>query len=155
MPGPITLKFFNSSATLLNLSGSYTGYGVEKGIGSLSTQPSQTLMAGAGSTTMEMDENALSNIVGGYAWINCGWVNPATDYHFGVKIYMPVQVLHMGDRPYYQIAQNTQANDPPWTTPVDDPSKPYTFSPQHDFKIVCTPTSGHTSLVVSVQISNP
>lgn len=153
MPGPIILTFTNFSSVDLTQSGSYTGFAVERGIGSLSSLPTDTLPSG-GTTTMEMNENALANLAGGYAWISLGWKNPATGYHFGVKIYMPVQVIYIGHQPYYETAAG-QGSGPTWAKPVGNPAEPYTFDPIVDFKIACTPTAGHTSLTVKVDVSNP
>lgn len=152
MPGPIKLQFANFSGALLHQSDGYTGYEVERGVGSLSMMPTDTLSAYGGSTTMEMDENALSNIAGGYAWIALGWKDPSTGYHFGVRIYMPVQVAHVGHQPYYETSCG-MSSTPTWAKPVSNPAYPYTFPKDH-FLINCTPTAEHTSLTVKVSVSD-
>lgn len=153
MPGPITITYTNFSGTTFKKSNSYSGYGVEKGVGSLSTQPLDTLQAYGGQTSIEMDENALSNIAGGYAWIDLGWKESSTDLHFGVKIYMPMQVLHMGDRPYYEVA-HANSSGPNWVKAGDSASEPYTFPTSIGYKVLCIPKSEHTSLIVNVQIDD-
>lgn len=155
MPGPIVINYTNLSATAFNQSGSFTGYGVEKGVGSLSTMPTDTLSAMGGMTSMEMDENALSNLMGGYAWINLGWKDPNTDTHFGLKIYMPVQILHIGSQPYYETAYIIDnSGDPDWSKPVSNPADPYSFPTSIGYNVACTPKASHTSLSVQVQITD-
>lgn len=152
MAGPITINFINYSRTDFKKSNSYTGYQFQHGVSTISQQPTDTLAALGGATTMSMDENALSNVASGWCWIASGWKDDS-DMHWGVKIYMPFQAIGIGDRPYYETAYG-QGSGADYQKPVDDPSEPYDFPSSVGVKIACRPTSHHTSLVVQVSVSD-
>lgn len=151
MPGPIVINYFNFSSIELTQSSGYTDYTMEEGIDSLEISPTSTLPAAGGKTTMEMSEDFLSNLGGGLAFISLGWFNPATNNHTGAKIVLPIQVLDMGDRPYYQVSSGTSST-PDWQTPVSDPADPYTY-PKVEFEAQLTADSTHTALTISITIS--
>lgn len=148
---PVSMTFTNStSQTFDECSADYTGWTVQKGVGTISQMPSSVLTPGA-STSMVMDQNFLANFASGGAWMSLGWKNPNDGYHFGIKIIIPVQVLHMGDRPYYQVSDGSSGT-PSWRTPVSDPSMSCTFG--NEFSISVTPNSTHTGLTLKAVISN-
>ena len=101
---------------------------------------------------MSMDENAIANVTSGLCSIACGWWDEANNQRWGVKIFMPAQIIHMGPRPYYEIAYGT-SKEPNWVQPVDDPAYPFSFPIAPKLIVSCTPMSQHTSLVVDVNVS--
>ena len=155
MPGPIEISFLNESRTTFDKWSAATGYLVEKGIGGITSTPTETLPALGGTTSMGMDQNVLSNLVGGVASIRVGWVSPTTGVCFGVQITMPVQVLHIGHQPYYETANGVGGHTvPTWSKPVSNPANPSSFPTTIGFHVTCTPKAGHTSLTVSVKITD-
>ena len=123
--------------------------------------PSDTLDARKG-TTFEADQWLKD--VAGKADIWCCWamLPPNGTYWFGTRIIYPLQVLHAGYSPYYEIAA---APSPPgddniqWRIPVSDPAMPYTFNAQQDhlppgLSIYCHSTAGGTALRLDVTIQD-
>mgnify|MGYP003624619108 CR=1 FL=1 len=152
MSDGISMTFMNYSQTNWDQSASLTNDDEDWGISSLSTYPSSTLAQGA-STSMSVDENIMGNVDKGQITISCGWYDTSvSDSHWGVKIYVPVQVFDIGSRPYYLVVE-TETED--WTQPVDDPSKPYSFTTPTGKKVNITPVSGHTSLSLTISITDP
>jgi hypothetical protein len=150
MSGPIYMRFSNFSSYELRRQSNMYGAVQEGGISSLSKTPTDTLTAYGGATDMEMDSTFLSNLGTGDYWMSCGWdIASGSSGPWGVKISVPVQVLHIGDRPYYQI-KSMDFKD--WTKPVKNPYDGYEFKTQTPLKIKITPTSGHTSLSLDVVI---
>ena len=151
-----SIKYINYSSVTFDLSNDFTGGDRALGEDSYSQLPSNTLPMAGGLTEMALDENALRHIAAGGAWFSLGWKDPTTDNHFGVKIKLPLQVIGAGDRPYYETAYHvgSSGGDPDWKKPVDNPAEPYTFPSDAGFKIVVSPVSEHTSLNLTVSISN-
>lgn len=85
----------------------------------------------------------------------CVWRNPDTGDRFGIKVHVPVQILEIGTRPYWLIMSDNAAAgaDVNWISSGDDPSTPYTFEHIGGLNIVVTPTSGHSSLALDVDIA--
>jgi hypothetical protein len=155
MADPISIQFNNFCArTSFSQSGSLTGYTINMGVNSFSQLPGDTLLYGGGQQSMVLNSNAISDLLNGTSWISLGWKNDSTDYHFGIKIYVPLQVMGIGDRPYYQIATG-YGDSLSWTTPVDDPADPYTLSPVVEIQMQVVPTSYHTGLSVVATIKDP
>ena len=112
MSDGISMTFMNYSQTNWDQSASLTNDDEDWGISSLSTYPSSTLAQGA-STSMSVDENIMGNVDKGQITISCGWYDTSvSDSHWGVKIYVPVQVFDIGSRPYYLVVE-TETED--WT----------------------------------------
>ena len=151
MAGPISMSFSNG-LTLPEIDlqrNSYYHYDDVPGVATLSQAPVETLKGG-GITSMIMNESVLSDFQQGFISIACGWTAP-NNIPWGLKICVPYQLLGVGDRPYYQTAYGT--DEPNWETPVDDPSKPYTFPDDLGYQVSCTPYSEHTSLTINVIIN--
>ncbi|KAK1973249.1 hypothetical protein LZ30DRAFT_42272 [Colletotrichum cereale] len=76
----------------------------------------------------------------------------------GVNIHVPVRVASIGTEPYYQVWHDESGADVPnpipWTTPVDDPAKPYTFPSSVGYQVTVKPTSSGTTLFVNVYIDS-
>lgn len=152
MSDGIKMTFMNYSQTNWKLCDSLTDDAEDWGISSLSTYPTSTLDQGA-STSMSVDENVLATIDKGQIAISCGWEDPKLGYsRWGVKIYVPVQIFDIGSRPNYLVFERDNSE---WAQPVDDPSKPYSFTTATSKVVNITPLSGHTSLTLTVTISDP
>ena len=150
----ISIQFYNTCAkTSFSQAGDLTGYSQDLDARSFSRLP-EGLLISSGMQSMVLNTNAVPNLFNGTNWISLGWKNDATDYRFGVKILVPAQVMGMGERPYYQVATG-YGSGPPWTTPVDDPAKPYALSPVVEVQMQMTPTSYHTGLSVVVTLKDP
>jgi hypothetical protein len=122
------------------------------GVSSMSKTPSDALAAYGGATDMEMDSTFISNLATGAYWMSCGWeVAAGNSEAWGVRIRVPVQVLHMGDRPEYEI-KYPAATD--WKKPVKNPYENYEFDTKTPLTIKITPTSTHTSLQLQVVIND-
>ena len=97
MADPISIQFFNfCERTSFNKCGNLTGSTVNIGVNTFSQQPGDVLQAGGGQQNMVMDSNVVSDFLNGTNWMSLGWHNSSTGYQFGVKIYVPVQVLGIG-----------------------------------------------------------
>jgi hypothetical protein len=154
MADPVSIQFYNfCERTNFAQSGSLTGYTANWGINSFSQLPGDTLLGGGGQQSMILNSNMISDLANGHSWISMGWKNTSTDYHFGVKIVIPLQVLGAGDRPYYQIASG-YGSSLTWVTPVDDPAKPYSLSPVVEVQLDISPTSEHTGLAVVATVKD-
>jgi hypothetical protein len=148
--GPLKISFINFSGSAFELSSTYTGY-LHQGGDNVPSQPLNELTAFGGSTSIEIDELNLDALGKVNEYVYCGWITPSGT-QFGLKIIAPFQMLDMGDRPYYQVAYGPVTPD--WITAVDDPSDNYTFPSSVGYEILCQPVSTHTSLVLSVSITD-
>ena len=153
MADPISIQFYNFCArTSFNKCGNLTGSTVNAGVNTFSQQPGDVLQAGGGQQNMVMDSNVVSEFLNGTNWMSLGWHNSSTGYQFGVRIYVPVQVLGIGSRPYYQVATGYGSIE--YEDVVDDPSKPWTLNPVVEVQYQITPTSSHQGLAIVATIKD-
>ena len=123
MPGPVSITYTNG--TVLNFDHSdYTDLDSVPGFNTYSKLPTDTLPADQ-TTEAELTETALSNLANGTFGFSLCWNYKGSD--FGVKIFVPYQLLGMGDRPYYEVMYPTTTGYIGWMKPVDDPASPYSF----------------------------
>lgn len=154
MADPISIQFINvCKRTSFNKCNSLTGSTVNLGVNSFSVQPGDVLEADGGQQSMVMDSNVVSEFLNGKNWMSLGWRNESTGYEFGVKIYVPVQVIGIGSRPYYQIATGYSSVE--YHDVVDDPSKPWSLSPVVEVQYMIQPTSSHQGLAVVATVKDP
>ncbi len=145
--GYMEINYINYSGTSFDLS--TNGSHLQKGTGGLITAPGPVLQANSGQESMSADQ-LLSGLEHGDSLIWLCWQQTGY-YSFGITIEYPVQVLHIGKRPYWLVAYNGGG----WTLSGSDPAYPYTFSTSAiPYNIVATPTSEHTSLTVQVVITD-
>lgn len=142
-----TIQIMNLTTAAFQLADEYTDWTVVSGVDTIAQSPSATLGAMGGSTTMAMNP-AVTGPGAGEVWMSVGYAMP-DGFRFGVKIVVPVQVVGIGARPYYMIAQGSDPA-PHWITPVDDPSKPCKFGPGNMIDVM--PVSSHDVLNVSVSV---
>lgn len=147
----IGITIENLTETEFKTKDNLIGYSTQWGIDSFSQYPEDKLKTG-GNTSMVLSSGILAHLgKGGEHFYVC--YKSSEGHTFGVKIKIPVQVLGMGDRPYYEIAKDVSDPDNiDWDKVVDDPSKHYSFELQDGISVDCNPTSGHTSLTVAVCI---
>lgn len=142
--GYMDINYTNFSSTTFDLS--TNNYHLQGGTGGLITAPGPTLQAVSGMQSMSANQ-ALSSLEHGDAFILLCWANYQ---NFGVCITFPVQVVHIGKRPYWWVS----ANGSPWVLSGKSPADPYTFpTSEVPWNIVAQPTSEHTSLTVNVTIT--
>ncbi|KAK0739007.1 hypothetical protein B0T21DRAFT_361739 [Apiosordaria backusii] len=82
------------------------------------------------------------------------WEDPNSNKWFGVKIHAPVQIFTIGTAPYYQVSYYDGNEKKEWYTPVDDPSTVFTFPDSVPWKVIVRPTAAHTTLYLSISISD-
>lgn len=142
-----TIQITNFTTAAFELADEYTGSTVVSGVETVAQSPSPTLAAMGGSTTMAMNP-AATGPGAGEVWMSAGYTMP-DGFRFGVKIVVPVQVIGIGARPYYMIAQGSDPA-PHWITPVSDPTMPYKFGPKNTIQV--TPVSSHDTLYLDVTV---
>lgn len=140
------IKFTNYSSTQFNIG--IHGANLQDGFGGLTNSPGPILLANSGVQSIGASQ-LLSTLDEGPADIYLEWVN---GIKFGVWIHFNFQMFDLGPRPIWY----TTTNGSPFVLSGTDPSTPYTWDPTKvvGFKIVGTPTSGHSSLTVDVTITN-
>jgi hypothetical protein len=120
--------------------------------------PNPSMPSGDGET-MEVDSTSISffsleDLSKAEFEIFCVWIDQTTNWRFGVKIHVPVQILGIGTRPYYFVMSDNAApgTTPNWTQPSSDPSQGYSWNNMPGITISASTDSEHTSLSVSVDI---
>jgi len=122
------------------------GANLQYGFGGLTTSPGPTLAAGAGQQSIGANQ-ILSSVDEGPADVYLCW---AQGINFGVWIHFNFQMFGIGPRPVWYVSTNGSA----WALAGSNPADPYTWdSSAVGFNIVGTPNSGHSSLTVSVVIT--
>ncbi|MEK6423458.1 MAG: hypothetical protein V4801_28050 [Burkholderia gladioli] len=150
----ISMTFTNYSQTTLQRG--YWGCELEDGFGSLNQSPGPTLIAESGQEVMSASQ-ILSSLDTGPYDIECTWVNTQTNERFGVKLYVPFQMLHIGKAPYWYVSYDQEGmnnTEPNWISSGSDPSDQFTWPQSIGFNIVATPDAGHTSLSVQIVIQD-
>jgi hypothetical protein len=141
----ILIQYTNYSSTQFNRS--TWGSNLQVGFGGLTTSPGPTLLANAGQQSIGASQ-ILGTVDEGPADIYLCWAN---SINYGVWIHFNFQMFGIGPRPVWYVSTN--GSD--WQLAGSDPSDPYTWDASSvGFNIVGTPTSGHSSLTVSVIITN-
>lgn len=140
------IKFTNYSTTQFNIG--VHGANLQYGFGGLTNSPGPILKANSGVQSIGASQ-ILSTLDEGPADVYLEWVN---GIRFGVWIHFNFQMFGLGPRPIWY----TTTNGKPWVASGSDPSTPFTWNQSflNGLKIVGTPTSGHSSLVVDVTITN-
>ncbi len=140
------IKFTNYSSTQFNIG--IHGANLQYGFGGLTNSPGPILKANSGVQSIGASQ-ILSTLDEGPADIYLEWVN---NIKFGVWIHFNFQMFGLGPRPIWYVTTNGSQMTPSG----NDPSTPYTWDQSlvNGLKIVGTPTSGHSSLVVDVTITN-
>lgn len=143
------ITYTNYSTTTFSLSTNWSN--LQDGFGGRTVSPGPTLPANGGQQSLGADQ-LLSIVDAGPADIGLCWAEPTGLYNFGVWIHFNLQVLGIGPRPIWYVSTN--GSD--WTLAGSDPSDPYTWTASSvgGLNITGTPSSGHSSLNVSVVISN-
>jgi hypothetical protein len=147
----LTATFINYSA--IAWARDIMGWVTEAGVSGISQQPPATLQAYAGEGVLQYNQDMLGVIADGAAGIWCCWNNGSQ--RFGVKLWAPLQVAGMGDRPYWYVMNDTNLDNSNinWVQ-ISDPSDNYTWPSSLGFKIYASPVSDHSNLSVSVSIQN-
>jgi hypothetical protein len=139
------IEYTNYSSTAFNLS--TWGANLQYGFGGLTNSPGPILLAHSGQQSIGASQ-ILGVVDEGPADIYLCW---AQGINFGVWIHFNFQMFGMGPRPVWYVPTN--GSD--WKLASNDPATPYTWDPSAvGFNIVGTPTSGHSSLTVSVVITD-
>jgi hypothetical protein len=159
-----TIKADDSSATLVMTFTNYSGtsfsldnyyYDISKVAGVIQQSPGSTLQAQAGVQTLS-EYQVLSGFESASADLYTIWYDPSTGWRFGVMIHGPYQLFGIGKAPYWYVMSDTQpvGSEANWVLSGDDASQPYTWPSDIGFKIVATPTAGHTSLSIEIVIQD-
>jgi hypothetical protein len=145
-PADILVQYTNYSATQFDRS--TWGANLQTGFGGLTSSPGPTLQANAGQQSIGASQ-ILSAVDEGPADIYLCWAHASIS--FGVWIHFNFQMFDIGPRPVWYVSTNGSA----WVLAGSDPAYPYTWDRSAlPFNVVATPDSGHSSLTVSVVITD-
>jgi hypothetical protein len=141
----ILIQYTNYSST--QFTRSTWGSNLQDGFGGLTNSPGPLLAANSGQQSIGASQ-ILGALDEGPADIYLCW---AAGINFGVWIHFNFQMFGIGPRPIWYVTTNGSA----WALAGSDPADPYTWDSQAlGYSVIGTPTSGHSSLTVSVVITN-
>jgi hypothetical protein len=127
-------------------------YTVDTAISWMSNLPESTLAANGGGQNMIMSVNSRGDLDQGQEEIICSWY--FGEEMFGLKLKFPVQVLTLGDSPYWEIVSGSLNPSPDFSTSGSNPADIYNFPTLAGCSITATPTADENSLLVSVLIQD-
>lgn len=142
----LQIQYTNYSATSFKIS--THGANLWSGFSWLSQSPGDILRERSGRQTMAASQNYSSGVAfNSDIWL-C-WAGPGNN--FGVWTHFNYQLLGLGDAPVWYVSTNGSN----WALSNAQTSKPYTWDVDKvGYRIVGTPTAGHSSLFVDVVIQD-